>query len=116
MSGCCENHPKEVGTYEFDVRALDCRVRHGAIFGALESLGDGDTLRFIGDHEPLPLLEQIDRRYGGQVKVFPVSSDEGHVVLDLTIALAPREGGCGCGGEGACGGHGEGGCSHSDED
>lgn len=113
MSGCCENHAHETGVFEFDVSAVDCRIKHGAVFGALESLGNGDTLRFINDHEPLPLLAQIARRYGEQVRILPVTKEEGRYVFDLTIALSPCSGGCG---EGGCGGHGEGGCAHSDED
>ena len=53
--------------HPFDARGVAKRFRHAAIFGALESLNDGETMRFVNDHDPLPLLHQIQQRYGDQV-------------------------------------------------
>jgi uncharacterized protein (DUF2249 family) len=100
-------------TIELSLDASGVETGVGRARHSLESLGNGDTLRFINDHEPLPLLAQIARRYGDQVRILPVTKEEGRYVFDLTIALSPCSGGCG---EGGCGGHGEGGCAHSDED
>ena len=55
--------------FPFDARGVAKRFRHAAIFGALESLQDGETMRFVNDHDPLPLLGQIQQRYGSQVQI-----------------------------------------------
>jgi len=95
----------------FDARGVAKRLRHAAIFGALESLGDGEVMRFVNDHDPLPLLSQLRERYGSQVSIAYVSRDPGDIVIDFTIrldALATTmpddgvQGGCG-GGGGGCG-------------
>ena len=44
--------------YPFDARGIGKRFRHAAIFGALDALMPGETMRFINDHDPLPLLAQ----------------------------------------------------------
>jgi hypothetical protein len=48
--------------YPFDARGVAKRFRHAAIFGALDSLQPGETMRFANDHDPLPLLSQIAQR------------------------------------------------------
>lgn len=55
--------------YVFDARGISKRFRHAAIFGALESLDRGETMRFVNDHDPIPLLHQIQSRYGDQVAI-----------------------------------------------
>lgn len=37
-------------------------IRHGAIFGALDSLAPGAALILEAPHDPLPLLAQLDQR------------------------------------------------------
>ena len=97
--------------YQFDVRGVSKRLRHAAIFGALESLDRGDVMRFVNDHDPLPLLSQIAQRYDGQVHHEYVQNGPDAVVIDFTIHPkqpaaaadeAPQAGGCG-GGGGGCG-------------
>lgn len=105
--------------FQFDVRGIAKRLRHSAIFGALESMERGEVMRFINDHDPLPLLDQIARRYDGQVKHLYIQNGPEGVIIDFTIhpkeladsapateaAPAPRSGGCGGGGGGCgCGG------------
>ncbi len=96
--------------YPFDARGVAKRFRHAAIFGALESLEDGETMRFINDHDPLPLLGQIQQRYGDQVGIEYVEREAGNIVIDFTISLQSRTapaatGGCGGGGHGCCSGN-----------
>ena len=96
--------------FPFDARGVAKRFRHAAIFGALESLEDGETMRFVNDHDPVPLLGQIRQRYGAQVGINYVSRSDGNVVIDFTIQLhatettapevAQTSGGCGGGGGG----------------
>ena len=98
--------------FPFDARGVAKRFRHAAIFGALESLQDGETMRFVNDHDPVPLLGQIQQRYGSQVQINYVAREPGNIVIDFSIQLEAQRGagaaaagaatGGGCGG----GGHG----------
>lgn len=102
--------------HHFDARGIAKRFRHAAIFGALESLDAGETMRFVNDHDPLPLLNQLRQRYGFQVDIAYVSREPGNIVIDFTVlteeqsALAEVQAeplpsataGQGCGG-GGCG-------------
>jgi uncharacterized protein (DUF2249 family) len=98
--------------FPFDARGVAKRFRHAAIFGALESLADGETMRFVNDHDPRPLLAQIQQRYGSQVAMAYVTRDPGQIVIDFKIQLGAANdsteplpattGGCG-GGSGGCG-------------
>lgn len=45
-----------------DVRGVPHAIRHGVIFGALDSLAPGAGLILVAPHDPLPLLAQIDQR------------------------------------------------------
>ncbi len=47
--------------YPFDARGIAKRFRHAAIFGALDALRGGETMRFANDHE----------RRSGQRRVSP---------------------------------------------
>lgn len=99
--------------HDFDARGVAKRFRHAAIFGALESLADGETMRFVNDHDPVPLLGQIQQRYGSQIGIAYVARDPGNIVIDFTVQLAvqpspaelaPATGGCGGGGGCGCSG------------
>lgn len=102
--------------FQFDVRGIAKRLRHAAIFGALESMERGEVMRFVNDHDPLPLLDQIAHRYDGQVKHLYIQRDADAVIIDFTVhpkhleeqtnqSAPARSGGCGGGGGGCgCGG------------
>ncbi|WP_301276506.1 DUF2249 domain-containing protein [Dechloromonas sp.] len=53
------NHTTPEALYPFDARGIAKRFRHAAIFGALDALQPGETMRFCNDHNPLPLLAQL---------------------------------------------------------
>ncbi len=55
--------------YPFDARGIARRFRHSAIFGALGALEPGETMRFVNDHDPLPLLDQLRERFGERVEI-----------------------------------------------
>lgn len=55
--------------YPFDARGIARRFRHSAIFGALGALEPGETMRFVNDHDPLPLLDQLRERFGERVQI-----------------------------------------------
>ena len=69
--------------YPFDARGIAKRFRHAAIFGALDSLTPGETMRFCNDHDPLPLLDQLRARYGNTVSIEYVTREPGQIVIDF---------------------------------
>jgi uncharacterized protein (DUF2249 family) len=69
--------------YPFDARGVAKRFRHAAIFGALDALRAGETMRFCNDHDPLPLLEQLQARYGAAVEIAYVNRVPGEIVIDF---------------------------------
>lgn len=73
------------GVYRFDARGVAKRFRHAAIFGALEALQSGETMRFCNDHDPIPLLNQISAYYGPKVKMAYVSREPGEIVIDFLV-------------------------------
>jgi uncharacterized protein (DUF2249 family) len=74
-------HPEQV--YPFDARGVAKRFRHAAIFGALDALRPGETMRFVNDHDPLPLLDQMRQRYGESVEINYVTREPGAIVIDF---------------------------------
>lgn len=71
--------------HPFDARGIARRFRHAAIFGALSALTPGETMRFCNDHDPLPLLSQIQGHFGDQVRIEYVAREPGNIVIDFTI-------------------------------
>jgi Uncharacterized conserved protein len=73
------------GVFPFDARGIAHRFRHSAIFGALSALRPGETMRFCNDHDPLPLLAQIEDRFGDKVQISYVAREPGEIVIDFLI-------------------------------
>jgi len=71
--------------YPFDARGIAKRFRHAAIFGALDALQAGETMRFANDHDPLPLLEQIVARYGDGVQIEYRQREPEAIVIDFVV-------------------------------
>jgi uncharacterized protein (DUF2249 family) len=69
--------------YPFDARGVAKRFRHAAIFGALDSLQSGEIMRFINDHDPLPLLSQLEHRYGSTVSINYKQREPGQIVIEF---------------------------------
>ena len=78
------NHTTAEALYPFDARGIAKRFRHAAIFGALDTLQPGETMRFANDHDPLPLLAQIAQRYGDRVSVAYLQRELGVSVIDFS--------------------------------
>jgi uncharacterized protein (DUF2249 family) len=76
-------HTNPDAIYPFDARGVAKRFRHAAIFGALDALTPGETMRFVNDHDPLPLLEQMRNRYGEQVEMKYLAREPGQIVIDF---------------------------------
>ncbi len=62
-------HFNPEAVYLFDARGVAKRFRHAGIFGALEALQPGETMRFVNDHDPIPLLRQMATHFGETVAV-----------------------------------------------
>ena len=99
--------------YPFDARGIAKRFRHAAIFGALDALHPGETMRFVNDHDPLPLLQQLQVHYGPAVGIDYRQREPGNIVIDFLVQVegstaaaaysaAAAGGGCGGGGGGGC--------------
>ena len=69
--------------YAFDARGVAKRFRHAAIFGALDALGPGETMRIVNDHDPLPLLGQLQARYGEAVSIEYRQREPGAIAIDF---------------------------------
>lgn len=77
------NHTTAEALYPFDARGIAKRFRHAAIFGALDALRAGETMRFVNDHDPLPLLDQLSQRYGAAVEIGYRQREPGSIVIDF---------------------------------
>jgi uncharacterized protein (DUF2249 family) len=83
MNQQAHSHVSADGIYSFDARGVAKRFRHAAIFGALDALAPGETMRFVNDHDPLPLLAQLQDRYGQAVSIEYQQRDPGAIVIDF---------------------------------
>lgn len=79
------SEPQAQNAYVFDARGVARRFRHSAIFGALDTLQSGETMRFVNDHDPIPLLGQLQQRYGGRLAINYLQRDPGAIVIDFNI-------------------------------
>ncbi|HRP69343.1 MAG TPA: DUF2249 domain-containing protein [Turneriella sp.] len=80
----------EPNVHIFDARGIARRFRHSAIFGALSALQNGEAMRFINDHDPIPLLGQLNQRFGEHLTVTYKQRDETGVVIDFGISGLPE--------------------------
>lgn len=85
--------------HAFDARGIGKRFRHAAIFGALDALVPGEGMRFVNDHDPRPLLAQLEQRYGGAVSVAYRQREPGAVVIDFILRDAEHGSTCRGGGD-----------------
>ena len=76
-------HPSPDSIHSFDARGIAKRFRHAAIFGALDSLRPGETMRFVNDHDPVPLLHQLRDRYAERVDIRYLRREPGEIVIDF---------------------------------
>ncbi|MFN8125885.1 MAG: DUF2249 domain-containing protein [Candidatus Nanopelagicales bacterium] len=67
--GCSCNCGAEPADPVFDARVIPHAVRHGAVFGALDSIAPGSALVLVAPHDPKPLLAQAHDRYDGALAV-----------------------------------------------
>lgn len=79
------NHNRSDSIYGFDARGIAKRFRHAAIFGALDSLQAGERMRFVNDHNPIPLLQQMQARYGEKIEIKYLEQSEDGVMIDFIV-------------------------------
>ena len=79
------DHPTAAALYPFDARGIAKRFRHAAIFGALDALQVGETMNFCNDHDPLPLLAQLQARYGANLSIEYKQREPGAIVIDFSV-------------------------------
>ena len=78
--GCgCGGH--DAADPVLDVRAIPHAVRHGAVFGAFDSIAPGGSLILVAPHEPLPLLAQLAQRAPIDVETLVDGPTEWHLRL-----------------------------------
>lgn len=81
----------EPNVHTFDARGVARRFRHSAIFGAIDVLRSGETMRFVNDHDPIPLIAQLRDRLGENLTVTYRQRDPGAIVIDFGITGLPVE-------------------------
>jgi len=84
MTHNCSNTISADLRYPFDARGVAKRFRHAAIFGALDALNPGETMAFVNDHDPLPLLDQLSQRYGESIAINYASREPGRIAINFT--------------------------------
>jgi uncharacterized protein (DUF2249 family) len=63
--GCACGHADEPGLPELDSRTIPHAIRHATIFGALDAVKPGGGMILVANHEPRPLLGQLEQRWPG---------------------------------------------------
>ena len=61
-SSCACGTVDPPGNPELDVRVIPHAIRHATIFGALDAVASGAGLEIVADHDPIPLLNQVQQR------------------------------------------------------
>ena len=69
--------------FRFDARGVAKRFRPAAILAALDTLRCGESLRFVNDHDPLPLLDQVAHRFGARIQIRYLERAPERVVIDF---------------------------------
>lgn len=85
-----------------DVRELAPRERHPLIFNTFRSLGPGETMEIINDHDPKPLFYQFQAELPGRFSWDYLQN--GPQTWRVRIAKLGGAGGCGGGRCGCAGG------------
>jgi uncharacterized protein (DUF2249 family) len=77
--------PVATPVHGFDARGVAKRFRHAAIFGALQTLHPGETMRFVNDHDPIPLLGQLQQAFGDTLGIEYVRREPDEIVIDFHV-------------------------------
>lgn len=66
--GCACGHADETEIV-LDTRTIPHAIRHATIFGALGAIAPGFALDLVANHNPLPLLAQLEEKQPGDFTV-----------------------------------------------
>lgn len=72
-----EHHP------ELDARRIPAALRPGSVLGAVAGLAPGQGMVLVAPHDPLPLLDRMQERYGDALEVVYLDRDPGAWRLQL---------------------------------
>lgn len=67
--GNCACGHEDESEIVLDVRTIPHAIRHATIFGALGAITPGFSLDLVADHNPLPLLAQLEQKQPGDFAV-----------------------------------------------
>jgi uncharacterized protein (DUF2249 family) len=81
-SGCACGHA-DGSEIVLDTRTIPHAIRHATIFGALGAIAPGFSLDLVANHNPLPLLAQLDEKHSGEFAVSYI--DNGPEVWKLRL-------------------------------
>jgi uncharacterized protein (DUF2249 family) len=80
-----------------DLRALIPRDRHILAIATFAKLPEGEALELVNDHDPKPLLRQMQEQFPSLCRYVESGPDTWRVVIARTAGqAAPRDGAC-CG-------------------
>jgi len=65
----CDCGRSAVADPVLDAREIPPTIRHGAIFGSLDSIAPGYGVVVVAPHDPVPLIAQVAERYDGAFSV-----------------------------------------------
>lgn len=67
--GCACGHVDDGALPELDANAIPHAIRHATIFGALDSIQPGYGMILAANHDPVPLLSQLEQRSPGAFEI-----------------------------------------------
>jgi uncharacterized protein (DUF2249 family) len=68
--GGCACHDEPATDHpELDARAIPHAIRHATVFGALDAIAPQQAMVLVAPHDPLPLLRQVEQRFGPRFDV-----------------------------------------------
>jgi len=67
-----------------DTRTIPHAIRHATIFGALGAIAPGVSLDLVANHNPLPLLSQLEQNQPGDFVVTYLSDGPDEWTLRFT--------------------------------
>ena len=67
-SSCACGHADE-SEIVLDTRVIPHAIRHATIFGALGSIAPGISLDLVANHNPLPLIAQLEQKQPGEFTI-----------------------------------------------
>lgn len=73
---------------------IPAEVRHDTIFKAFDDLAAGDTLLIVNNHDPLPLLMQLNESRPEQFT--SAYLEKGPTSWQVKLTKKMKEGCCGC--------------------